>query len=90
MRPEFGTNILDYIFAPTSSSTRHSLMREIEEQLLFQEPRITAVEAVCRTGGRLDGGVAVEVSYTVRSTNSRYNHVFPFYLTEGSEGGGGE
>ncbi len=89
MRPEFGTNALEYLFAPASSSLRCSLMREITEQLLFQEPRITAVEAVCRSDGRLDGKIALEVSYTVRSTNSRYNHVFPFYLTEGSEGGGG-
>ena len=35
------------------------------------------------------GALVVEVDYTVRSTNNRYNHVYPFYLTEGSEGGGG-
>ncbi len=90
MRPEFGTNVLDYIFAPSSSSSRHSLMRELQEQLLYQEPRITAVEVVCNMDQERTGRMTVEVSYTVRSTNSRYNHVFPFYLTEGSEGGGGE
>ncbi len=88
MRPEFGTNILDYIFGPDSSSARHSLMREIQEQLLFQEPRITAVDVSCET--ERTGRIMIEVGYTVRSTNSRYNHVFPFYLTEGSEGGGSE
>lgn len=87
MRPEFGTNTMEYLFAPASSTLRYSLTREIEEQLLFQEPRITAVEAVCRPDGQ--GKITMEVSYTIRSTNSRYNHVFPFYLTEGSEGGGG-
>ena len=90
MRAEFGTNLLEYIFAPASSSTRHSLVREIGEQLLFQEPRITDVKAVCRTDSRQTGAIVVEVSYTIRSTNSRYNHVYPFYLTEGSEGGGGK
>ena len=34
------------------------------------------------------GAVVIHVSYTVRSTNNRYNHVYPFYATEGSEGGG--
>ena len=90
MRPEFGTDILEYIFAPSSSSTHHSLMQEVQEQLMFQEPRITDVEVSCRTDGRQSGAVVVEVGYTIRSTNSRYNHVYPFYLTEGSEGGGGE
>ena len=36
------------------------------------------------------GAVVIHVSYTVRSTNNRYNHVYPFYMTEGSEGGGAE
>ena len=89
MRPEFGTDILEYIFAPSSSSTHHSLMQEVQEQLMFQEPRITDVEVSCRTDGRQSGAVVVEVGYTIRSTNSRYNHVYPFYVTEGSEGGGG-
>lgn len=90
MRPEFGTNVLDYTFAPSSGSTRHSLAAEVREQLLFQEPRITDVEVECRSTDQLTGALSVEVSYTIRSTNSRYNHVYPFYLTEGSEGGGGE
>ncbi len=90
MRPDFGTNVLEYIFAPASSSTLHRLIREVEEQLLYQEPRISDVEANCREDGRQSGAIVIEVSYTVRSTNSRYNHVYPFYLTEGSEGGGAE
>lgn len=89
MRPDFGSTVLDYVFAPASSSTRHSLERDIREQLLFQEPRITDVEVSCQENDRQTGAIVVEVSYTVRSTNSRYNHVYPFYTTEGSEGGGG-
>ena len=36
------------------------------------------------------GAVVIHVSYTVRSTNNRYNQVYPFYATEGTEGGGAE
>lgn len=90
MRPDFGTNVVDYTFAPSSSSTQQSIAYQIKEQLLYQEPRIVDVEVVCRDTDMLTGSVVVEVSYTVRSTNNRYNHVYPFYLTEGSEGGGAE
>lgn len=90
MRPDFGTNVLDYTFAPASSSTRHALAKEVEEALLYQEPRITDVDVVCQDSDRLTGSIVMSVSYTVRSTNSRYNHVYPFYVIEGSEGGGGE
>ena len=88
MRPEFGSNIMDYTFAPSSSSTRQSIARQVREQLLYQEPRIEDVEVTCRQMDQQTGAIVVEISYTVRSTNNRYNHVYPFYATEGSEGGG--
>ena len=88
MRPEFGTNVMEYVFSASSSSLRQSLANEVKTQLLYQEPRITDVEAECREFNEQTGALVVEVRYTVRSTNNRYNHVYPFYITEGSEGGG--
>lgn len=86
MRPDFGSNIIDYVFAPSSSATRQSLAHEVWEQLLYQEPRIVDVSVEC---GEMDRtAILLHVSYTVRSTNNRYNQVYPFYVTEGSEGGG--
>ena len=32
MRPEFGSNIMDYTFAPSSSSTRQSIARQVREE----------------------------------------------------------
>lgn len=88
MRPEFGSNTIDYTFSPASSSMMQSVAYEVRQQLLYQEPRIVDVDVQCREVDQLTGSVVVEVSYTVRSTNNRYNHVYPFYQTEGSEGGG--
>ena len=88
MRPEFGTNVMEYVFSASSSSLQQSLANEVKTQLLYQEPRITDVEAECRELNEQTGALVVEVRYTVRSTNNRYNHVYPFYITEGSEGGG--
>ncbi len=90
MRPEFGSNIIQYTFAAASNSMMQGIAYEVREQLLFQEPRITDVQVQCHEVSQHTGAVVVEVSYTVRSTNNRYNHVYPFYLTEGSEGGGAE
>ena len=87
MRPDFGTDIMEYLFSPANSAMQDNLSFEVQEDLLYQEPRIRDVEVTVR---QPDGTVTVEVGYTVRSTNSRYNHVYPFYVTEGSEGGGGE
>ena len=90
MRPEFGSNTMDYAFAPVSSSMTNSISRELRQILLEQEPRIQDVEVQCDDLDQHNGAVIIHVSYTVRSTNNRYNHVYPFYVTEGSEGGGAE
>ncbi|WP_417043660.1 GPW/gp25 family protein [Dysosmobacter sp.] len=88
MRPDFGADILDYAFAPASSSMTNSIAYELRLLLLEQEPRIRDVEVQCDQMDQHSGAVVIHVSYTVRSTNNRYNHVYPFYETEGSEGGG--
>ncbi len=87
MRPDFGSNVLDYVFSASSDSMRQSLAFELRETLGYLEPRIDDIEVVCREANELDGAIVVEVSYSVRSTNNRYNRVYPFYRTEGSEGG---
>lgn len=86
MRPDFGSRIIEYTFATASSSMLQSIACEVRERLLLQEPRIVDVEVQCRELNRMTGAIVVEVSYVVRSTNNRYNHVYPFYMTEGSEG----
>ena len=88
MRPDFGADTMDYAFAPASSSMTNSIAHELRLILLEQEPRIRDVEVECEQLDQHSGAVVIHVSYTVRSTNNRYNHVYPFYLTEGSEGGG--
>lgn len=90
MRPDFGANTMDYAFAPMSSSMTNAIAHDLRLVLLEQEPRIRDVEMQCDEMDRNSGAVVIHVSYTVRSTNNRYNQVYPFYATEGTEGGGAE
>ncbi len=87
MRPEFGSNVLDYTFSAASDSERQSLAFDLREQLGYLEPRIDEIDVRCRDTDELEGAIIIEISYRVRSTNNRYNRVYPFYRTEGSEGG---
>ncbi len=87
MRPDFGSNVVDYTFSTASDSERQSLAFDLRELLSYQEPRIDDIDVTCREADELEGVIVVEVGYRVRSTNNRYNHVYPFYRTEGSEGG---
>ena len=87
MRPDFGSNVLDYTFSAASDTVRQSLAFDLREQLGYLEPRIDEIDVRCTDSDELEGAIVVEVSYVVRSTNNRYNRVYPFYRTEGSEGG---
>lgn len=90
MRPDFGSDTMDYAFASGSGTMDHTIASDLKLSLEGQEPRIRDVEVQCERQDGRDGTLIVSVSYTIRSTNNRYNHVYPFYMTEGSEGGGAE
>ncbi len=85
MRSDFGSNVAEYAFAPLAHSAKETIAYDLREQLLMQEPRIIDVGVTCRDQNGVTGSLVVEVSYTVRSTNNRYNRVYPFYTTEGAE-----
>ena len=87
MRPDFGSNVLDYTFSAASDSLRQSLAFDLRAQLGYLEPRIDDIDVRCSDADEMEGAIVVEVGYRVRSTNNRYNRVYPFYRTEGSEGG---
>lgn len=90
MRPSFGTNAMDYVFSDMSADTVNRIVYDIRNQLLDQERRIKDVDIFCREANGRSGQLVIEIAYTVINTNNRFNHVYPFYVTEGSKGGGAE
>jgi phage baseplate assembly protein W len=83
MRPTYGTNIRDYLFAPSGSQLHETMRVELAEQLLLQEPRIRDITVSVKDFSAATGELIIEVGYTVRSTNNRYNKVYPFFTEEG-------
>jgi len=81
MRPDFGAGLRRFVFEPVNTATLAMIRHRVETALIEWEPRIDLVEV--RTAGR-GGRIDVEIDYRVRSTNTFYNLVYPFYLQEGS------
>jgi uncharacterized protein len=83
MRPEFGAGLLALVFEPLNTTTISLVKHRVREALITWEPRINIQEVSvtidATTGNRLN----IEISYQVRSTNTFYNLVYPFYLQEG-------
>ena len=55
--------------------------------VLFFEPRITLERIDVDAEDPLEGVLRVLLEYTIRTTNTRTNMVYPLYLTEGGQTG---
>jgi uncharacterized protein len=83
MRPDFGAGLRALVFEPLTATTQALVKHRVEEALVRWEPRIDVVEVGVRLRTGAEAAVLVEVDYRVRSTNTFYNLVYPFYLAEG-------
>ncbi|GHU48172.1 baseplate protein [Clostridia bacterium] len=82
MRPDFGSSVADYLFSSNDYSVKDALAYDIKKQLTLQEPRIKEIEVTCSEHSSATGELIMDVAYVVRSTNNRYNRVYPFFTGE--------
>ena len=83
MQPGYGCNLDLMIFEPMTTTLVTYTKDLIEKSILFFEARIDVNEIKIGTVNINEGLILIEVDYTIRSTNSRFNFVYPFYLEEG-------
>ena len=80
MRPDFGTAVPRLVFAPGSETNLRLLEVAVRDAILTNEPRVRLVSVQAAQTDAAPERVDIEVSYTVRRTNTRTSIVFPFYL----------
>ncbi|HEY0989757.1 MAG TPA: GPW/gp25 family protein [Kofleriaceae bacterium] len=80
MRPDFGCGIHDIVFDTLSEEMLGRVQREVSEALAKWEPRIDVLRVTALQDPENWTRLLVEIDYRVRSTNSRFNLVFPFYV----------
>ena len=80
MRPEFGCAIHDLVFAPNNSETASKCSYLVSQSLGSWEPRIEDIEVNATPDPDEDNRLNIRIRYTVASTNSIFNLVYPFYL----------
>jgi phage baseplate assembly protein W len=84
MQPEFGCNIKSLVFEAFTLSVQTMAKEMIRRAILFFETRIivNAINFEMEINNR--DHIKILIDYTVRSTNTRFNMVYPFYLREGT------
>lgn len=85
MRQDFGCALDNYLFEPISDRLLNDLKHVVRSAIQKHEPR-AKLENVDIDLDQTDGGLLyIKLLYTVKSTNSRFNMVFPFYLNEAKD-----
>ncbi|MFD0999628.1 GPW/gp25 family protein [Ohtaekwangia kribbensis] len=81
MQPTFGCNLQPKLFEVMNVPNIALIEKLVHDALVFHEPRII-VEEVTSEAKQQEGTLLITVQYTIITTNTRYNYVFPFYMNE--------
>ena len=80
MRPTFGCQIHELVFASNDDSTWGLARYYVEEALLMWEPRIDIVNIEVGPNPDQPNRMDINLSYRVRATKDARTLVYPFYL----------
>jgi Bacteriophage baseplate protein W len=84
MRPDFGAGLNEFVFEPINASTMALIETRVREALIAWEARIDVLGVKVTADTSERNKLLIEMTYRVRSTNTRHNLVYPFYLQEGT------
>ena len=85
MNPKYGLDMHEMLFEPMGTTAKTMLKDRIKHAVLVYEPRINPLSLELDSSAELEGKISIILEYEVRSTNSRYNLVYPFYSTDSNE-----
>ena len=81
MLPTFGCNLQPYVFEVMNVPNIAMIEKIVREALTYHEPRII-VEDIVTTVFQQQGYLEINLQYSIITTNTRYNYVYPFYMKE--------
>jgi uncharacterized protein len=85
MQPTYGCNMEQLLFEPLTLSLKTYMRDLIQTAILYHEARIKLNKLDMSNSVDLEGVVLIEIDYTVKTTNSRFNFVYPYYKNEASK-----
>ena len=85
MLPKYGCDLSNLIFESLSDTLITYIKDIVETAILYYEPRIEVKKINISQEFVLEGRIDIGIDFMVRSTNSRLNYVYPFYIKEGTE-----
>jgi phage baseplate assembly protein W len=83
MMPEYGCGIHDLVFQANTATLRALVESKVRDALIRWEPRIDVIEVRVDTPPEARNYLLIRIDYRLRSNNSFYNLVYPYFINEG-------
>ena len=83
MRHNFGCALNDFVFADIGANMIAEIKGIISSSLLFHETRLKLDKIEVSADRATEGLLHISIDYIIRSSNTKHNMVFPFYVNEG-------
>ncbi len=80
LHPDYGCPLHLLVFNPVNAALHSRIKDMIETAILRFEPRITVEKISIQQSSFFEGRLDIELEYTIITTNTRTNMVYPFYL----------
>ena len=84
MQPSYGCGLKHLVFENIDESRITEIKDLVAKAVLFFEPRVTLQSVEVDDSDLFEGLLRIHLEYTIRTTNNRYNLVYPFYLLQAS------
>lgn len=82
MQEGFGCDLNDYLFEEIDNRLVGNLTDLIKTAIMRHEPRVDLDRVDIDQSKDRQGLIMITIDYTVRTTNTRFNMVYPFYINE--------
>ena len=85
LQPFYGCNLEELLFESLDTRMKTLMADKVESSILYHEPRIELESVRLYDDRQLEGVIMIEIVYRVKTTNSRFNFVYPYYKQEGTD-----
>lgn len=82
MLPGYGCDVRQLLFEPLTTTLKTYISELIKNAILYHEPRIKLDKVSLDQTIEREGYVHIQIDFTIKTTNSRTNYVYPFYIGE--------
>ncbi len=85
MQELFGCDMDRMVFEEVDRRFVNTMTALVKDSIVNFEPRVVLNGVDVDQSDTAEGVLLISIDYTIRSTNSRYNMVYPFYVKEAAK-----